>query len=85
MDNDPATNALIRGDCSNPFLAAMICIFWKLVGKLSLDVWIGRVRPKVNPADLPARGSKLPFETPLTAQFKNLYKLLNETLLFRRG
>ena len=85
MDNDPAANALIRGDCSNPFLTSMVCIFRKLVGDLSLDVWIGRVGSQVNPADLPTRGAKIPFDAPLTAQFKNLYKLLNGALISQRG
>ena len=81
MDNDPAANALIRGDCANPFRAAMVRTFWKLVGKYSVDVWIGRVGSEMNPSDLPTMRVKRPFKTPVTAQFKNRYKILNETLI----
>ena len=61
----------------------MVCIFCKLVEAYSLDVWIGRVGSKMNPADLPARVTLLPFKANRPAQFSNLYKLLLETLVFK--
>ena len=85
MDNDPSANALIRGGCGNPFLASTVCIFWKIVDAYPLDVWIGRVAPGANPSDLPTRGVKLTFEIKNIAQLKNLYKLLQETLIFLRS
>ena len=77
MDNDAASNTLIRGDCADPFLAAMIKAFWKLAENPQLDVWIGRVGSKVNPTDLTARREKLPFELKRRVRFGNLPNLFN--------
>ena len=51
IDNDTASNALIRGDCADAFLAAMIKAFWELAEKLQIDICTGRVGSAVNPAD----------------------------------
>ena len=78
IDNDTASNTLIRGDCADAFLAAMIKAFWKLAEKLQLDIWIGRVGSKVNPADLPTRNVKLPFPAKSRIHFRNFLALLRE-------
>ena len=78
MDNDTAPNALIRGDCSEAFLAAMVKASWKLAEELSLDIWVGRVGSKVNPADLPTRFRKLPFKPKLSTHFAGLFALMCE-------
>ena len=36
-------------------------LFRKLIQAFSIDFWIGRVRPKLNIADLPTRQVNLPF------------------------
>ena len=82
IDNNTAANSIIRGDCAKPFVASMVCVFWKLVAALSVGVWIGRVGSKVNPADLPPRYTKLPFKSTTEAQFVNIYKLLRGALSF---
>ena len=56
IDNDTASNTLIRGDFQGPVLAATIGAFWQKAEQLRLDVWIGRVATTANPADLPTRG-----------------------------
>ena len=78
VDNDTVSNALIRGDCSEAFLAAMVKTFWKLAEELSLDIWVGRVGSKVNPADLPTRHQKLPFKAKLSTHFTGLFALMCE-------
>ena len=78
IDNDTASNTLIRGDCADAFLAAMIKAFWKLAEKLQVDIWIGRVGSPVNPADLPTRRKTLPFPIQRSIQFKSLFSLLME-------
>ena len=78
IDNDTASNTLIRGDCADAFLAAMIKAFWSLAEKLQVDIWIGRVGSPVNPADLPTRRKTLPFPIKRSIQFKNFFALLME-------
>ena len=78
IGNDTASNTMIRGDCADPFLAAMIKTFWKLAEKLQVDIWISRVGSTVNPADLPTRNKTLPFPIQLNIQFKSLFALLCE-------
>ena len=80
IDNDAASNALIRGDCSDPVLAAMIRAFWEKAERLSLDVWIGRVGSAANPADRPARRKKLPFKVLKRVQFNSPFHLICTTL-----
>ena len=80
IDNDTASNTLIRGDCLDETLSAMIRQFWKLAEKLGADIWIGRVGSTVNPADLPTRRKRLPFPTQKEIQFKALFALMCNTL-----
>ena len=78
IDNDTASNTLIRGDCADPFLSSMIKAFWRLAEKLQLDIWVGRVGSPVNPADLPTRFKNLPFPVKRSIHFKSLFALLME-------
>ena len=78
IDNDASSNTLIRGDCADAFLEAMIKDFWKLAGKLQVDVWIGRAGSPVNPADLPTRNKTIPFPIKRSIQFENLFSSLYE-------
>ena len=78
IDNDTASNSMVRGECADAFLAAMIKSFWKLSEKLQVDVWIGRVGSPVNPADLPTRNKTLPFPIKRNIQFRSLFALLCE-------
>ena len=76
IDNDTASNTLIRGDCADAFLSAMIKAFWKMAEKRQLDVWISRVGSSVNPADLPARKKTPPSPIKRSIHFKSLFALL---------
>ena len=78
IDNDTASNTLVRGDCADPFLAAMIKLFWKFAEELRLDIWIGRVGSEVNPSDIPTRNMKLPFPVKRSIHFRNLFAMLRE-------
>ena len=83
IDNNTAASALIRGDCAHPTLAAMVCVFWEIAEAYSIDIWIGRVKSKLNIADIPTRKGPLPFPSVPQAQFRNLYKLLLEVLVYK--
>ena len=83
IDNNSAAGALIRGDCSNPTLAATVCVFWEIAEAYSIDIWIGRAPSKLNIADIPTRKGSLPFPSAEQAQFRNLYKLLLEMLVYK--
>ena len=80
IDNDTASNTLIRAGCQDPVLAAMIGQFWKKAEQLGADIWIVRVPSEVNPADLPTRGKDWPFPIMERVQFKNLFRLMCTTL-----
>ena len=75
LDNNTAGNSLIRGDCANPFIASMVCVFWMLVEKRPIDIWIVMVGTKVNPSDLPNRHVRLPFTVLHRAQYTRLFDL----------
>ena len=79
LDNNTAGNALVMGGCVNPFIASEVRVFWILVGKAPIDIWIGRVGTKLNPLDLPTRYVNLPFPVMNRAQFTQLFPLLCET------
>ena len=79
--NDTAANTLIRGDCTDPVIAAMIESFWKQADQLSLDARIGRVGSEVNPADPPTRHKKLHFPILRQVQFNSIFKLMCTTIL----
>ena len=84
IDNDTAASTLIRGDCADPVLAAMIKAFWKQAEHLSMGAWVGRVGSKVNPAGLPARHEKLHSPVLRRVQFNALFKLMCTTILNKR-
>lgn len=82
IGNNAEYNSIVRGDGANPFIAAMVCVFWERAEALPLDVWVGRVGSKMNPSALPTRHTKLPFSSTKAVQFTYLYKILSETLPF---
>ena len=50
----------------------MVANFWKLARWLGMAVWIGRVRSKLNVADLPTRIPPLPFDVERISEFNRL-------------
>ena len=80
LDSNNALAALLRGDSCDSFVVAMVAFFWKLVQKLGMAVWLGRVKSKLNVADLPTRNLKLPYQIEHTSEFKRFLALLKECL-----
>ena len=80
LDSNNATEALQRGDSCDSFISAMAANFWKLAQWLGTAVRIGRVRPKLNAADLPARSLSPPFDVKHSSEFKHLSALKAECL-----
>ena len=76
IDNDAASNTLIRGSCVDAFLSAMVRAFWKLAEEIKADIWIGRVGSNVDPSGLPTRHKKLPFPIRRCVHFRRLFALL---------
>ena len=60
-DNNTDENSPIGGYCHNPSIAAMVCVFWVVVGKLATCIWICIVGTKVIPDDMPTRQGAPPF------------------------
>ena len=82
MDSNNCIASLTRGDTPGDFLAAMVAEFWRLCQLRSIDVWIGRVRSKLNIADLPTKKGKLPLRVGKTEAFPNLLPLLLQCVKF---
>ena len=79
IDNNNVATSLVRGDSGTDSIAAMIAMFWRIAEAYSIDVWIGRVSSKRNPADLPTREVQLPFKVLRRMEFNELFKLLQLT------
>ena len=79
IDNNNVLTSLVRGDSSSELMAAMIACFWKIAEEFSIDIWLGRVPSKKNPADLPTREVELPFPVCQRVEFHELFKLLTLT------
>ena len=76
LDNNNALCALIRGDSNTAIIADMVAVFWKVLQKYGIDIWLGRVGSKLNIADHPTRTeSSLPFEVKTSAPYNELFKL----------
>ena len=58
----------------------MVATFWKLAQRLGMAVWIGRVRSKLNAADLPTRSLPLPFDFKRISEFEQLLALKFERI-----
>ena len=55
LDNNNALCALIRGDSNTAVIADMVAVFWLVLQKYGIDIWLGRVCSKLNIADHPTR------------------------------
>ena len=80
IDNNNVITSLVRGDSSNDLIAAMVACFWRIAEAYNIDIWLGRVNTKLNPADLPTRKAKIPFPVKERVEFRELFKLLQLTL-----
>ena len=76
LGNNNALCALIRGDSNAAIVADMVAVFWNVLQKYGIDIWLGRVGSKLNIADHPTRTeSPLPFEVKASAPYRELFKL----------
>ena len=76
LDNNNALCALIRGDSNTAVIADMVAVFWLVLQKYGIDIWLGRVCSKLNIADHPTRTeSSLPYKVLATAPYRELFKL----------
>ena len=80
IDNNNVLTSLVRGDSGTDIIAAMIALFWRISESYQIDIWLGRVPSKRNPADLPTRSASLPFKVLKRNEFSGLFKLLTLTL-----
>ena len=79
-NNNNVLTSLARGDSGTDLIAATIALFWRIAEAFSIDIWLGRVASKRNPADLPTRGASLTFRVDERVEFSQLSKLLQLTL-----
>ena len=77
VDNDPASNGLVKGSAPHPIAQNFIRRFWQLTLTRSISVWLERVPSPINWADMPTRYVKLPTETLSEREFPFLDELIN--------
>ena len=82
MGSNNCIASLTRGDTPGDFMGAMVAEFWRLCQLRSIDVWIGRVRSKLNIADIPTKKVKLPLRVGKTEFYHNLLPLLPQCVIF---
>ena len=80
IDNDNVLTSLVRGDSGTDIIAAMIAVFWRIAEAYSIDIWLGRVASKRNPADRPTRDAPITFRAEKRVGFTQISHLLHLTL-----
>ena len=78
MDSNNSLSAMTRGDSNTAVIAVLVSRAWELIQRFQIRAWFSRVPSKLNPADLPTRGKKLPFRNGTKRPFTHL------TILFRK-
>ena len=61
VDNNNVLAAITRGDSNTDVAAVLVAKLWNTLQRFSICAWFSRVGSKINPADLPTRGKRLPF------------------------
>ena len=77
MDNDPASNGLVRGAAKFKVAHNFILRFWQLVCDRSIAVWFERVPSPLNLADLPTGFKKLPMKVEKVRGFPHIGRLID--------
>ena len=75
LDSNNSLSALARGDSNTEVIAILVARFWQMVQTYDICPWFPRVRPKLNPADLPTRSKRLPYTPRRSVSFKNSTRL----------
>ena len=76
VDNDPASNGLVKGAAHFGPAHSFILRFWQLVYSRSIAVWFERVPSPLNLADLPTRHKELPLKVENTREFPQIDRLI---------
>ena len=77
VDNDPASNGLVKGAAKFKVAHNFILRFWQLVCDRSIAVWFERVPSPLNLADLPTRFKKLPMKVEKVREFPHIDRLID--------
>ena len=77
VDNDPASNGLVKGSAPHPISQNFIRRFWQLTLTRSISVWLERVPSPINWADMPTRHVDLPTKALSEREFPFLDELIN--------
>ena len=85
MDSNNCIASLTMGDTPCDFLAVMVAVFWKMCQFYPIDIWIGRVRSKLNIADLLTKRVKLPLRMGKTEDPPNRVPLLLQCVEFTQN
>ena len=62
MDSNNSLSAMTRGDSNTAIIAVPVGRAWCLIQRFHIRAWFSMVPSKLNPADLPTRGKRLPFK-----------------------
>ena len=76
VDNDPASNGLVKGAAHHHIAQNFIRRFWQLTLKNSISVWVERVPSPINWADMPTRKVKIPVESLSFREFPKINELI---------
>ena len=79
VDNNNVLAAVTRGDSNRDIVAILVSKLWDTLQRFSICAWFSRVPSKLNPADLPTRGRRVPFATRNRTSFSSLPQLFSFT------
>ena len=68
MDSNNSLAAITRGAPNTAVIAIRVDRAWELIQRRGARAWFSRVPSKLNPADLPTRGRKMPYIARFRAQ-----------------
>ena len=77
LDNGSARSALVRSGPDADFIAFLADRPCEIAHIREICVWLPRVRPKINPSDLPTRGRPLPFVSRVGVRFGSTLALFS--------
>ena len=75
MDSNNSLSAMTRGDSNTAVIAVLVGRSCELIQRFQIRAWFPRVPSKLNTADLPTRGKKLPFRNGNNRPFTHLANL----------
>ena len=88
MDSNNSPSAMTRGDSNTAVIAVWVSRAWELIQRHHIRAWFSRVPSKLNPADLPTRGKRLPLGSHTKGGFSffpALYRLCRQAAEISSG